>query len=86
MSGQSSRVTGRDSRSSSVVAGVPAWLSRFSIWIDLGTATLNGFGILITLGLMLAINIDVAGRTLFGSPIDGIPELVTLCVVSIVFL
>ncbi|NND92338.1 MAG: TRAP transporter small permease subunit, partial [Granulosicoccus sp.] len=42
--------------------------------------------ILITLGLMLAINIDVAGRTLFGSPIDGIPELVTLCVVSIVFL
>jgi TRAP-type C4-dicarboxylate transport system permease small subunit len=35
---------------------------------------------------MFLIGFDVAGRNLFGAPISGVPELVALSIVAIVFL
>lgn len=35
---------------------------------------------------MVVINLDVLGRTLFSSPLPGVPELVKLSIVGIVFL
>ena len=36
--------------------------------------------------LMVVINVDVIGRTLFTKPLPGVPELVRLSIVAIVFL
>lgn len=47
---------------------------------------LNSAGTLWILLLMLLITADVAGRTLFGQPIAGVPEMVSLSIVGIVFL
>lgn len=50
------------------------------------TEGLNSVGTLWILLLMLLISADVAGRTLFGQPIAGVPEMVSLSIVGIVFL
>lgn len=47
---------------------------------------LNSAGTLWILFLMLLITADVVGRTLFGRPIAGVPEMVSLSIVGIVFL
>jgi TRAP-type mannitol/chloroaromatic compound transport system permease small subunit len=47
---------------------------------------LNSVGTLWILLLMLLICADVVGRTLFGHPIAGVPEMVSLSIVGIVFL
>ncbi len=36
--------------------------------------------------IMMLINVDVFGRYLFGAPITGVPEIVSLSIVGIVFL
>ena len=36
--------------------------------------------------LMLVITVDVVGRTAFTSPLPGVPELVSISIVGIVFL
>jgi len=36
--------------------------------------------------LMALVGVDVAGRNLFGNPVSGVPEMVTLSIVAIVFL
>lgn len=49
----------------------------------------EGFNVLGTawiLALMLLINADAAGRSFFSSPITGVPEIVSLSIVGIVFL
>jgi TRAP-type C4-dicarboxylate transport system permease small subunit len=46
---------------------------------------LNALGALGIVGLMLLINADVAGRALFNKPIRGVPEVVSLSIVAIVF-
>jgi TRAP-type C4-dicarboxylate transport system permease small subunit len=54
--------------------------------LDRCTAVLNAIGTLLIVGIMLAINADVIGRALFGTPISGVPEIVSMSIVAIVFL
>lgn len=66
----------------------PVWppfdrLVRVFTWL---TEALNALGTVWILGLMLMICADVVGRSLFGKPIAGVPELVSLSIVGIVFL
>lgn len=54
--------------------------------LDRFTAALNAAGTLLIVAVMLAINSDVFGRALFGKPISGVPEIVSMSIVAIVFL
>lgn len=47
---------------------------------------LNGVGSLWIVALMVLINLDVFSRFLFNRPIAGVPEIVELSIVGIVFL
>ena len=47
---------------------------------------LNAIGSLWIFGLMVLINSEIVGRTLFNAPIQGIPEMIELSIVGIVFL
>jgi len=47
---------------------------------------LNAIGTVWIFVLMLVINADVFGRTAFSAPLPGVPELVRLSIVGIVFL
>jgi len=53
---------------------------------DRATAALSAVGTAWILVLMVLINADVFGRFLFNSPIAGVPEIVELSIVGIVFL
>lgn len=50
------------------------------------TALMNAAGTLAIFGLLVLINSDTVGRTLFNSPIRGTTELVSLAIVGIVFM
>ena len=50
------------------------------------TQGLNVLGSVLILALMMLVGVDVAGRNLMGAPVAGVPELVTLSIVAIVFL
>lgn len=50
------------------------------------TAVMNAVGTLAIFGLLVLINSDTVGRTIFNSPIRGTTELVSLAIVGIVFL
>lgn len=54
--------------------------------LDRLAAGLNVTGSVLILGLMILIGLDVAGRNLLGAPIPGVPEMVSLSIVAIVFL
>ena len=54
--------------------------------LDSLTQGLNVTGSSLILLLMVLVGVDVAGRNLAGNPISGVPELVTLSIVAIVFL
>ncbi|MCR9137573.1 MAG: TRAP transporter small permease subunit [Alphaproteobacteria bacterium] len=54
--------------------------------IDRLTMAFNVIGTVLILALMVLINADVIGRSIFLSPISGVPELVSLSIVAIVFL
>ncbi|MFD1508530.1 TRAP transporter small permease subunit [Lacimonas salitolerans] len=54
--------------------------------LDGATQATNVVGSLLILVLMVLVGIDVAGRNLFGAPLPGVPEMVTLSIVAIVFL
>ena len=47
---------------------------------------LNSLGSLWIVVLMVVINIDIAGRTALSMPLRGVPELVKLSIVAIVFI
>ena len=49
-------------------------------------ASLNALGSLWIFALMILINSDAFGRTFFHAPIDGVPEMIELSIVGIVFL
>lgn len=53
---------------------------------DVVTQGLNILGSLLILALMILVGADVIGRELFNSPVKGVPEIVTLSIVAIVFL
>jgi TRAP-type mannitol/chloroaromatic compound transport system permease small subunit len=48
--------------------------------------TANVVGSCLIVGLVALITCDVIGRNLFGAPVAGVPELVSLSIVAIVFL
>jgi TRAP-type C4-dicarboxylate transport system permease small subunit len=50
------------------------------------TLALNSIGTIWIFLLMVVINIDVIGRTAFNAPLPGVPELVSLSIVGIVFI
>jgi TRAP-type mannitol/chloroaromatic compound transport system permease small subunit len=54
--------------------------------LDAATQGFNVAGTALILGLMLLIGADVAGRNLAGAPVPGVPEMVSLSIVAIVFL
>lgn len=54
--------------------------------VDGLTQGLNVLGSCLIIALMVLVGIDVFGRNLFGSPVSGVPEIVTLSIVAIVFL
>ncbi len=54
--------------------------------LDGATQACNLAGSLLILVVTLAVGADVLGRGAFGAPIPGVPELVTLSIVAIVFL
>lgn len=54
--------------------------------LDALTLASNVVGSVLILGLVALITADVVGRNMFGSPISGVPEMVSLSIVAIVFL
>ena len=54
--------------------------------IDHITAGLNVIGTLLIVAIMVLINADVIGRGFFNLPISGVPEMVSMSIVAIVFL
>lgn len=54
--------------------------------LDKATLGLNIIGSSLIFGLVLLVGLDVLGRNLFGAPVKGVPELVSLTIVGIVFL
>lgn len=50
------------------------------------TRAMNIAGSLLILMLVVLIGLDVAGRNFLGAPLSGVPELVTLSIIAIVFL
>ncbi len=54
--------------------------------IDLITTGLNVIGTLLIIGIMVLVNADVIGRGVFNLPISGVPEMVSMSIVAIVFL
>lgn len=47
---------------------------------------LNVIGTVLIVAIMLLVNADVIGRGAFGMPISGVPEMVSMSIVAIVFL
>jgi len=55
-------------------------------WLDGLTSALNACGTLLILAVMLTISADVISRQAWNTPLHGVPELVSLSIVVIVFL
>lgn len=64
----------------------PSWYVNIRHWADKLTISLNVIGTLLILAIMLLVNADVIGRGFFNHPISGVPEMVSLSIVAIVFL
>lgn len=54
--------------------------------IERATALVSVLGTVLILGIMLLIGADVIGRAAFGAPIAGVPEMVAMSILAIVFL
>ena len=54
--------------------------------LDRATALLSALGTALILGVMLLIAADVTGRFFLGKPIAGVPEMVAMSIMAIVFL
>lgn len=65
---------------------LPGWFTALRRAIDAVTAGLNVVGTLLIVAIMVLINTDVLGRSLFGAPVSGVPEIVSMSIVAIVFL
>ncbi|MEM9812654.1 MAG: TRAP transporter small permease subunit [Pseudomonadota bacterium] len=55
-------------------------------WLDALTQVANVGGSILIVGLVLLIGADVFGRNALNAPISGVPEMVTLSIVAIVFM
>ncbi|MEM6462977.1 MAG: TRAP transporter small permease [Pseudomonadota bacterium] len=65
---------------------MPELFNAFQRTIDRITMGLNVIGTLLIVALMILINADIIGREIFLSPISGVPEMVSMSIVAIVFL
>lgn len=59
---------------------------RIEIFSDAITQTFNIAGTLLIVFVMVIVNIDVIGRELFLVPVAGVPMMVSMSIVAIVFL
>ncbi len=64
----------------------PVWFRQLRHAVDTVTIALNVAGTLLIFLVMLLVNFDVIGRNFFSSPISGVPEMVSMSIVAIVFL
>lgn len=64
----------------------PGWFLAIRRVVDAMTAGLNVIGTLLIVLIMLLVNADVIGRGMFNSPVSGVPEMVSMSIVAIVFL
>lgn len=65
---------------------IPRWFTRTCRIADVVTAALNVVGTLLILAIMVLVNTDVIGRSMFNAPVSGVPEMVSMSIVAIVFL
>ena len=65
---------------------LPNWFLAVRKTIDMLTNLLNVLGTLLIVGVMLLVNADVIGRVFLGAPVSGVPEMVSMSIVAIVFL
>ena len=65
---------------------LPGWLKQVRRWFDRLTVGLNVLGTLLIVAIMLLINVDVIGKNLFRAPVSGVPEILSMSIVAIVFL
>lgn len=65
---------------------LPSWFIGIRKTIDLLTNLLNVIGTLLIVAVMVLINADVVGRVFFAAPVSGVPEMVSMSIVAIVFL
>lgn len=61
-------------------------ISRVLRFLDWATQGANILGTVLIVGLVVIICIDVIGRETIGAPLAGVPEMVSLSIVAIVFL
>ncbi len=61
-------------------------LAAVRLALDRITMALNVVGTLLIIAIMVLVNADVIGRGAFNLPISGVPELVSMSIVAIVFL
>lgn len=65
---------------------LPPWFRLIRRLFDALTALLNVLGTLLIVAVMLLVNADVIGRVVFNTPVSGVPEMVSMSIVAIVFL
>jgi len=65
---------------------LPNWFLNTRKFVDLLTSFLNVIGTLLIVAVMLLVNADVIGRVAFNTPVSGVPEMVSMSIVAIVFL
>lgn len=72
--------------SNTLDGNAPQWFARLRRIVDGATTALNVIGTLLIIAIMLLVNGDVIGRGAFNTPISGVPEMVSMSIVAIVFL
>ncbi len=60
--------------------------SRTLRLLNVATQGANILGTMLIVGLVVIICVDVVGRETLGAPLSGVPEMVSLSIVAIVFL
>ncbi len=67
-------------------ADLPGWFRAIRRAVDGVTSGLNVIGTLLIIAITVLVNTDVIGRGAFNAPVSGVPEIVSLSIVAIVFL
>lgn len=65
---------------------LPGWFRSLRRAVDAVTTGLNVAGTVLIVLVMLLVNADVIGRGIFNAPVSGVPEIVSMSIVAIVFL
>ncbi|MFQ5439611.1 MAG: TRAP transporter small permease subunit [Paracoccaceae bacterium] len=67
-------------------AALPRWFRALRSGVNAATGTLNVAGTLLIIAITVLVNADVIGRGAFNAPVSGVPEIVSMSIVAIVFL